>query len=171
MLTVSACSHTFHIDCIAKWTKINPKCPCCRAPLPDEIDTTLSKLRKMNVSDIFSNVIFNPLGITHPLCLIFLILMLETFLFGPAVIFFFFYVFYHIYEDDAISATCSSFTICILSPLFFSVAVAALILQIFYLLYWTLKFYATVFMCKIYCSDAFGFIVERTITLTYRFFD
>ena len=30
------CSHRFHRECLAKWLKLNPTCPVCRAPAADE---------------------------------------------------------------------------------------------------------------------------------------
>jgi len=183
LFTVSSCSHTFHIDCIAKWKEMSRKCPCCRGELPEEIDPTLSKLQNlpseevahnMTSSDIFRKITFSLLGIVYPLFLFSLFLTLGAICFAPAAILFLCTVATPVCEDGA----CFSFplvpfiVISILScTLFLTVAVGAFILLIIYTLYRTLKFYAMVFMCKMRWSDAYGFIFNRAITLTTHILD
>ena len=35
-VSILPCSHFFHYDCIAQWSKINPTCPVCRYAVPYE---------------------------------------------------------------------------------------------------------------------------------------
>jgi len=181
LFTVPSCQHTFHIDCIAPWKKISRKCPCCRGALPDEIGPTLSKFRNLpaeevsqniTISDIYRNIIYSPVGLAYPLCLFLLFLALETIFYNLFVVCFCFLVIYVIYHgEDIITASCRTLILCALSPLYFCAAGAFFILQILYVLYRTLRFYAKVFMCKMRWSDAFGSIIVRAINITIHFFE
>jgi len=86
LFTVSACSHTFHKTCIAKWKEVSRRCPCCRGPLPDEIGPTNSSLRNlpaeevvhMNESVICVNVIFCAVGVAYPIFLLSVFIAFES---------------------------------------------------------------------------------------------
>jgi len=183
LLTVSQCSHTFHMHCIARWKEVSRKCPCCRGPLPDDIGPTFSRL--MNIpaegvsSDmtrcaIFVNVIFCPVGIVYPLLLLSLFLAFGTICFGIFVILILFLSIYAVFDDEEnhfSSAICISIVLCIMSPFFAYFLVAAYTVQIFYALYRTLKFYVNVFMCNMRWSSAYSFIIQRTITVTSYLMD
>jgi hypothetical protein len=32
-ITVLACGHVYHADCIAKWAAVSPECPLCKAAI------------------------------------------------------------------------------------------------------------------------------------------
>ena len=98
MFKVPACSHTYHIDCIAKWKKTSRKCPCCRGALPEDLGPT-SELQNMSfsefpqrevpqnmsTSDIFGNIAFSLVGVTYPLLLCSFCLAFGTILLGPVI--------------------------------------------------------------------------------------
>jgi len=183
LITVSGCSHTFHKDCIAKWKKMSRKCPCCRGELSDEIGPTLSKLQNlpaeevpqnMSSSDIFRNIISSPVGILIPLLLFSLYVTFGALLFCPVMILCFWMGFKALCEDeDANLLPFPAFIVLfvILYTFFVAASIAAFSLQIIYVLYRTLKFYAMVFMCKLRWSDAKAFILDRTRTLANHYMD
>jgi len=178
LLTVPVCSHTFHNHCIARWKEISRKCPCCRGPLPDDIGPTFSRLRNLPAEEptsdmtwcaIIGNVIFCAFGIVYPLVLVSLFLAIETICFGLFIAIILFLATYVIFEDEDnrfISAVCISMLLCLTSPFFAFCLVGAYIVQVFYTLYRTLKFYLYVFLCKMRWSSAYDYIIQRTLSVT-----
>jgi len=179
IFTVPACSHTFHIDCIAKWQKTSLKCPCCRGPLPAEIGPTSSQQnlpggdvsQYMTASDIFKNIMLSPLGIAYPFFLFSLCLTLGAILFGPAMVFLFFVLLKVFLDDDDVPLSELFWTLIIGYIFVLVLAVVAFILQIIIVFCKTLLFYAMVFMCKVRWCDAYGFIIDKPISSTIRFID
>jgi hypothetical protein len=177
LFTVTECSHTYHIKCIAKWKKQSRKCPCCRGPLPDEIGPTNSSIRNLLVDEdvldmeegaIFKNLILCPLGSFYPLCLFSLCIALELPVFCLLVVIIFLLAAYEIAEEERniLSATCMVITFCVIYPATAALMGLFFILQICYALFRTLKFYMLVLMCKMRWSSAANYIVKRTLMLT-----
>jgi hypothetical protein len=42
ILKLTDCNHRFHTNCIETWKRQSRTCPCCRQPLPDDIETLLA---------------------------------------------------------------------------------------------------------------------------------
>jgi len=165
LVTVPGCLDTFHSDCIAEWKQISLKCPICQGALLNELGS-IPNLPPEDVSweiltafDIFINVFFSLVGIAYPLCLFSLYITLQTILFGLSggisVAVFPFLVVGCCFNENR---PYLSLALLIVSPFFVCFALIAYVLDVFYLFYWTLKFYLMVFMCKMRWSDTFDFM-------------
>jgi len=174
---VTECSHTYHKHCISQWKKHSTKCPCCRGPLPDELGATVSKLWNipaeaampvMTVEGILENVIFGPIGVIWPICIISLFIVFETACFGIFIGLTFFMALYVIFKEESHEATsgiCFVIILCLVFPPAIVILVICFTLQVFYVLYRTIVFYANVFACKMRWSSASKFIINRTVNL------
>lgn len=180
---VPACEHIFHKRCIWKWKKESPKCPCCRGPLPSEIGPTLSclenippaeELPEMTRAAVIENVVFSPVGVIFPICLVLLFLLLETAIFAIFIVLTFFMAIYVIFQEEAQRIFFALFLVIVVGTIFPFVIVsmvASFIIQICYILYRTGRFYYNVFSCNIRWTDAINFIIERTVVLTTYVFE
>jgi len=111
---IMGCEHIYHNRCISEWKKYSTKCPCCRGPLRDKLDSRFSILQNMPSEEalpdmspdaILENVIFCPLGIIWPIFIVSLFVLLETACFCLFIVFILFGAFYVIYNEDANSVT------------------------------------------------------------------
>jgi len=174
LFTVSACSHTFHKTCIAKWKEVSRRCPCCREPLPDEIGPTNSSLRNLPTEEVVHikesvicmNVIFCAVGVAYPLFLLSVFIAYESLAFGIFVVLTFWLAIYRAFQEESNLITGTIIIICIMYPLLVCCMVFAFMSQILYMLFRTLKFYVKVLMCKIRWIDAYNLIIHRTIFVT-----
>jgi len=182
LFTIPACSHTYHLHCIARWKRQSKKCPYCRGMLPDEIGSTLSRLRNLPTEPvlpemtwyaIFGNVVLGIPCIAYPLILVVLVLVLESAFLGIFIVLTFFIANYLIlFEDDQhCSAISVSIILCLIFPLIVVCLVAAFVAQILYMFYRMMSFYVNACACKIRWSGAFDFIISRTMTISSYLFD
>jgi len=181
LFTVAACSHTYHLKCLAKWKKESRKCPCCRGPLPDEIGPTGVSLRSlfleegesdMNEGVMLKNLMFCPIGIVYPIFLFAVFIAFEAFVFCIFIVLVYLFTMYELcLEQDAIVSCCLTILSFILYPILAAWLVVLFIFQIFYAFFRTLKFYVMVLMCKISWWSADSFIVKRTMTVTENLYD
>jgi len=183
LLTVSACAHVFHKTCIAKWKEVSRKCPCCRGPLSEEIGPTYSLLQNLqnlpeanvllpvNKSDIYVNVIFCALGIGYVLSLVslyivgFVLFLLLTFIASIYMSHEFMYgnnIFYILGVLIGLSFAFSCLACC---------SALGCVLQVLYVLFRTLKFYVMILMCKARWTDAYSFIIQRTLDMNAHICD
>merc|ERR1719283_626052 len=107
--TVPKCKHIFHKRCISVWKKESSKCPCCRGPLPTEIGPTLSILENIPAAEeppemtwraVQENVIFSPVGVIFPICLVLLFVLLEVAVFAIFIVLTFFMALYVIFQEE-----------------------------------------------------------------------
>jgi len=180
---VPDCNHIFHKRCISLWKKESPKCPCCRGPLPIEIGPTLSvlenipaaeELLEMTRAHVLENIIFSPIGIIFPICLVCLFILLEVAMFGIFIVLTFVMAMYVIFQEEAqqiYSTICLVIIVWMLFPLVIVFLLVCFILQICYIFYRTGKFYCNVFLCNIRWSGSINFIIERTVVLTTYVFE
>jgi len=181
LLTVSACAHTFHRTCIAKWKKVSRKCPCCRGKLADEIGPTNTVLQNLlnlpdeevvvldrNENDMAKSRGNPCVGFILPLLLVPCFIATEALIFGillPLCLLGFIFGMY-------MQASDIMFFICvtIIGPIYVLFVVCGLVLcfmlQISYLLFRSLKFYVYVSMGRIHWNDAMPFIIQRTFSVT-----
>lgn len=182
LFTIPGCSHTFHETCIAQWKKQSRKCPCCRGLLPDDIGPTISGSRNLPPENVYLdshesatclNLIFCPLCVVYPLFLLgcFIAYMsVASFMF--LLLTFWMAIYESVQEESNIcSIVCVLIAGCILFPVLLGFMYLIIMLQILYMLFRIVKFYAMVSMCKIRWNDAYSFIVKRTISLTGFYFD
>jgi hypothetical protein len=180
---VPVCNHIFHKRCISTWKKESSKCPCCRGPLPIEIGPTLSVLENIPAADelpeitranVLENVIFSPVGIIFPFCLVCLFILLEVAIFVIFIVLTFAMAMYVIFQEEAqhiYSTICLGIIVCSLFPLVIVFLVVCFILQICYIVYRTGRFYCNIFSCRIRWRGCTTFIIERTIVLTTYVFE
>jgi len=181
--TVPNCNHIFHKRCISLWKKESPKCPCCRGPLPSEIGPTLSvldnipraeELPEMSWSAVQENVLFSPVGVIFPICLVLLFLLLEVAVFAVFICLTFFMALYIIFQEETQQVHCTiSFviTLFILFPFVLIFLLGSFIFQVGYILYRTGRFYYNVFSCNMRWISARNFIIDRTVILTTYAFE
>jgi len=182
LYTVKGCKHTYHKHCISQWKKHSMKCPCCQGPVPNEIGLTLSRLQNVPVEEdlsdmtletILENVIFSPIGIIWPICLVSLFVLFETAFVGIFITLTFFMALYIIFKEEShrtINGICLVIVLCLIFPPVVVILVTTFILQMFYIFYKTVVFYVNVFTCKMRWSSANKFIINRTVSLiTYIF--
>jgi len=177
LYTVTGCSHVYHKQCISRWTKNSRKCPCCRGPLADDLGLTLSGLhsvvnnevmQEMTRAGFLENVIFSPIGVAWPICLVFLFLVFETACFGffiPLVLLMSLYVIFQEESQNIASCICLVIVLCLMFPPVTVMLLSCFILQVFYILYRTVAFYVNVFSCKMRWRSANIFIINRTVAL------
>jgi len=185
LLTVSACAHTFHRICIEKWKEVSRKCPCCRGALADEIGPTKSILQNLvtlpaeevvldrNEDDMAINCGNPCVGFILPLLLVPFFIALEALIFGISVFLFPWIIIYQmlIGENTILINLCASMILLTWFPFILSGMVVCFMLQIFYLLFRSLKFYVYALMGKISWNDAMPFIIQRTISLTANYYN
>jgi len=181
LFTVPSCKHSFHCKCIAEWKKQSRLCPCCRGLLPEEIGPTWSRLQKLPPEDVYpeitrcemlENLIFWAVWIAYPLCLVSTAISVEVVSIGLAIMPFFFFVVYDFFRTkEYLYACCLVIIVCFLFPLAIAFLITAVIVQILYMLYRTLKFYALVSLCRIRWNYGASFIIGRTIILANYWFD
>lgn len=182
---VSACKHTFHRTCIAKWKEVSRKCPCCRGALTDEIGPTISVLQNLlnlpaeevildrNEDDMAIDCGNPCVGLILPLFLVPFFIAYEALMLGGLVLPGFLVVIYQIFvqQSNMIINICATILIITLYPFIICGIVVFFIGQIFYMLFRTLKFYVYVLMGKIRWNDAMPFIIQRTISVTSHFYN
>jgi len=81
---------------------------------------------------------------------------------------------YVIFQEEShkmVSVICLVLILCLVFPLVVVIIVALFMLQIFYVLFRTVVFYANVFTCKMRWCGSSKFIVNRTINLITYFFE
>jgi len=181
LLTVSGCEHTFHRTCIVKWKEVSRKCPCCRGALSDEIGPRYSVLRNLanlpaeevelyrNEDDMATNWGNLCVGFIYPLLLVPFFIAFEALIFSILVILMPWVTIYFIFADgknDIMASIVGSILLFILCPFLVCGMVVCFMLQIFYMLFRTLKFYVYWLMCKIPWYDALPFIIQRTISVS-----
>jgi len=173
LLTVSACAHTFHRTCIAKWKKVSRKCPCCRGKLADEIGPTNTVLQNLlnlpdeevvvldrNENDMAKSRGNPCVGFILPLLLVPCFIASEALIFGILFPLCLLGYILAMFKEE------SDILFFIIGIIFVCGPVLCFMLQIFYLLFRSLKFYVYVSMGKIHWNDAMPFIIQRTISLT-----
>jgi len=181
LLTVSACAHTFHRTCIAKWKKVSRKCPCCRGKLADEIGPTNTVLQNLlnlpdeevvvldrNENDMAKSRGNPCVGFILPLLLVPCFIASEALILGilvPLCILGFIFAMF-VQAGDILLFIGGTIFGLIYIPFIVCGLVLGFMLQIFYLLFRSLKFYVYVSMGKIHWNDAMPFIIQRTISLT-----
>jgi len=180
---VPDCDHIFHERCIKLWKKESPKCPCCRGPLPSEIGPTLSVLENIPAAEelpemtwraVQENVIFSPVGIIFPICLVLLFVLLEVAIFSIFIVLTFFMAMYVVFQEEAqqiYSTFCLASIVCILFPFVIVFLVVLFVCQICYILYRTVRFYYNVLSCNMRWISAINFIIDRTVVLTTYVFE
>lgn len=181
LFTIPSCKHSFHSKCIAEWWKQSRKCPCCRGILPEKKGLTWSKLQNMPPEDTFlditrwemlENLIFWAVWIAYPLCLVSTVISVEVASIGIGIIPFLILAVFNFFQTrECPYACCLVIILFFLYPLLIVFLITAVIVQIFYLLYRTLKFYAMVLMCRIRWNYGDSFIIGRTIILANYWFD
>ena len=132
------------------------------------------ELPEMTRVAVLENVIFSPVGLIFPICLVSLFLLLETAIFAIFIVLTFFMAIYVIFQEEAQRVCFALFLVLVVGMIFpFVIAsmVACFIFQICYILYRTGKFYYNVFSCNIRWSGAINFIIERTVVLTTYVFE
>jgi len=181
LFTIPSCNHSFHSKCIAEWKKRSTQCPCCRGLLPEKKGRTWSTLQNIPPEDtllditrleMLENLIFCAVWIVYPLCIVSTLVSVEIASIGVGIIPFFFLVVYNFFRTkEYLFACCLVIILCLLFPLVIVFLITAVIVQIFYMLYRTLKFYAMVLMCRIRWNYGDSFIIGRTIILANYWFD
>jgi len=181
--TVPNCNHIFHKRCISLWKKESPKCPCCRGPLPSEIGPTLSvlenippveELPEMSWGAVQENLIFSPVGVIFPICLVLLFVLLEVAVFAIFIVLTFFMALYIIFQEETqqvYSTICLVIILFILFPFVIIFLLVSFICQVGYILYRTGRFYYNVFSCNTRWISATSFIIDRTVVLTTYVFE
>jgi len=181
--TVPGCQHIFHKRCISLWKKESSKCPCCRGPLPSKIGPTLSVLDNIPTAEeppemtwlaVLENVIFSPVGVIFPICLVLLFVLLEVAVFAIFIVLTFCMCIYVIFQEEAqqiYSTICLVIILCLLFPFVIVFLVVSFACQICYILYRTGRFYYNVLLCQIRWISAMSFIIDRTVVLTTYVFE
>jgi len=181
--TVPKCEHIFHKRCISLWKKESSKCPCCRGPLPKEIGPTLSVLEnippeeeppEMTWGAVQENVIFSPVGVIFPICLVLLFVLLEVAVFAIFIVLTFFMAIYVILQKENHHIYSTIYFVIILFILFPFVIIFLLVsftCKVCYILHRTGRFYYNVFSCNIRWTGAISFIIDRTLILTTYVFE
>jgi len=181
--TVPNCEHIFHKRCISVWKKESPKCPCCRGPLPSEIGPTLTALEnippaeelpEMSRGAMQENVIFSPVGVIFPICLVLLFILFEVAVFAIFIVLTFFMALYVIFHEETqhiYYTICLVITLLILFPFAIIFLLVSFICQIGYIFYRTGRFYYNVFSCNMRWISAISFIIDRTVILTTYVFE
>merc|ERR1719334_1429021 len=181
--TVPECGHTFYKRCISLWKKESSKCPCCRGPLPSEIGPTLSVLENIPTAEeppemtwraVQENVIFSPVGVIFPICLVLLFVLLEVAVFAIFIVLIFCMAMYTIFQEEAqqiYSTICLVLSFWLLFPFLIIFLTVSFTCQICYILYRTGRFYYNVFSCHMRWINAISFIIDRTVVLTTYVFE
>jgi len=174
---VTGCSHVYHEQCIFRWKRRSRKCPICRGPLANDLGPTLLGLHpmltdevipEMTIVGILENVIFSPIGVAWPICLVLLFLVFETACFGIFIALVFSMCLYVLYEEESHNITyciCLAIVLCVVFPPVIVILIMSYVLQVIFTLYRTVAFYVNVFSCKMRWSSANKFIINRTVAL------
>merc|ERR550517_1319994 len=111
---VTGCEHIYHKHCIFEWKKYSTKCPCCRGTLYDELGSTFSRMQNIPTEEampditsegILENVIYSPIGIIWPICIVSAFLLFETVCFCIFLSLIFIVALFVIYKGESYS-TC-----------------------------------------------------------------
>jgi len=174
---VTGCSHVYHKHCISRWMEKSRKCPICRGPIANDLGPPLSGLHLMLTDEvipemtrvgILENVIFSPIGVAWPICLVLLFLVFEAACFGIFVALVFFMALYVMFQEESHNIAyciCIVIVLCLVFPPVIVILTTSYVLQVFYILHRTVAFYINVCTCKMRWSSAYKFIINRTVAL------
>jgi len=174
---VTGCSHVYHEHCIFQWKRKSRKCPICLGPLTNDLGPTLLGIHPMLTDEvipemtsvgILENMIFSPIGVAWPICLVLLFLVFETACIGIFITLVFFIGLYALCQEEShniVYCFCLAIVLFLVFPPFIVILIMSFTLQVIYTLYRTVAFYVKVFTCKMRWSSANKFIINRIIVL------
>jgi len=176
LFSVPSCNHVFHIHCIIHWKKEGKNCPICRGALPKDIAPALSTTEDYPIEEdipditrweMFENLMLLVFWIVYPVCLLSLVFTVEVAAFALFIVpLLFIAIYYLLQTEDFIYAIILIILLCFISPVVICCILVVFIVQTFYMIYRTMKFYIKVFMCEIRWNDGYSFIIGRTMAVS-----
>jgi len=117
--------------------------------------------------EMFENLVLLVFWIVYPLCLFSLVFTLEAVAFAFFIVpLFFIVIYYLLITEDLIDACILVIVLCFIFPVVIFCLLVGFIVQTFYMVYRTMKFYIKVLTCKIRWNYGYSFIMGRTIAVS-----
>lgn len=187
--TVANCNHKFHEACIKKWKERNTTCPFCRGKLPEELGETLTiessdSTLSMGTMDSFedfqplpplvplqvsklSNLCYSPLGVIWPVLVLTYVIIIEMIVFFVYLSIFLPYRLYMRWrsrrnQGRGTGPACMIVFCCFLYPFLVLLRVWLFLFRMSLCLFFTVRFYLYVLLCRCKWSDAGMCIIDHT---------